>query len=78
MQNMYYNTNDSTNYTPVAGVINNLITFAQNPANIPNGTGFSGANESAFWATKGEMRISKANDQTYPTTKAVPTNPQTP
>jgi hypothetical protein len=71
MQNMYFNGSDTTNYTPVAPVVTALVAFASNPANIP-------AAEAGFWSTKGEMRVIKANDTTFPATKVTPTLPQTP
>jgi ABC-type phosphate transport system substrate-binding protein len=78
MQNIYYNTNDATNYTPVSSLITNatygLIAFAQNPNNILNGIGISGVNESNYWATKGELRFTKSSDTAYPTTKSAVAN----
>jgi hypothetical protein len=78
MQNIYYNASDATNFTPVSTLITNntygLIAFAQNPANILNGIGISGVNESNYWATKGELRFTKGSDTSYPVTKSAVAN----
>lgn len=75
MQNIYYNPSDSVNTpTAVQTLIQNLISFAANPANIIDAVGISGVNEFNYWATKGELRFTKGSDTTYPVTKSAVAN----
>ena len=79
MQNIYYNTGDATNFSPVNSLITNgstgIIAFASNPNNLVNHTNpLTNVNESLFWATKGELRFTKSSDTVYPVTKSAVAN----
>ena len=41
------------------GLVNDLVNFAANPANLP-------ASENTWWATSSEMSVTKTTDLTYP------------
>jgi len=53
---LYINNSDST---VVKNLANDMITYAQNPANVP-------ASKANYWAAVGEMKFNKASDSTYP------------
>jgi hypothetical protein len=49
------------NLGPVlTGLLNNMVTFVSNPANLP-------ATEVGYWATNCQMSVAKSTDFTYPT-----------
>lgn len=69
---LYENTN--AGHTTVGSaediMINQLVTFASNPDNIP-------PSKKKWWATKGEMKYNRADDKAYPA-PVTATNPQIP
>jgi hypothetical protein len=70
MINIYTNPNYFNNYPIGVGNLGNLLTFIQDPANVPIGSVFTGVNESGFWAAKGELRFIKPSDIAYPIHKS--------